>query len=86
MRTAIDPNKKEVNILGLFVGIRQAIGWEHFVLKRYKGTNDVVYGFVQSPICPEGEYGDFSVSEIKPHAIYSDDLENAFPPEGWKWK
>lgn len=48
-------------------------GWEWRVLKKWQADDNKPYGrwlcFVTSPFCPEGEYGDVYVSEIKENAI-----------------
>lgn len=55
------------------------------VLKKWQVDDNKPYGrwfcFVTSPFCPEGEYGDVYVSEIKENAVkvnvlYSEHKEN----------
>lgn len=47
-------------------------GWEWRVLKKYSANDDAPYArwfcFVTSPFCPDGEYGDTYVTEIKRYA------------------
>lgn len=47
-------------------------GWTWRVLKKWQADDYKPYArwfcFVTSPICPEGEYGDVYVAEIKRHA------------------
>lgn len=47
-------------------------GWTWRVLKKYSTDDDALYArwfcFVTSPYCPEGEYGDTYVAEIKRQA------------------
>jgi hypothetical protein len=47
-------------------------GWHWHVLKKYSANDDAPYVrwfcFVTSPYCPDGEYGDTYVEEIKRYA------------------
>lgn len=46
--------------------------WKWAVLKKWQANDDKPYGrwfcFVTSPLCPEGEYGDVYVKDIKDYA------------------
>jgi hypothetical protein len=50
-----------------------APGWKWYVLKKWQADDNKPYGRwfckVYSPFCPEGEYGDTYVSDIKKVAI-----------------
>jgi len=52
---------------------KNAYGWTWNVLKKWQADDNKPFGrwfcFVTSPMCPEGEYGDVYVSEIKQNAI-----------------
>ena len=47
--------------------------WTWKVLKKWQSDDNKPFGrwfcFVTSPLCPEGEYGDVYVSEIKKNAV-----------------
>ena len=47
-------------------------GWKWFVMKKWQADDNKPYArwfcFVISPYCPQGEYGDVYVSEIKKQA------------------
>ena len=51
----------------------QAGDWTWNVLKKWQVDDNKLYArwycFVTSPLCPEGEYGDVYVKEIKDNAV-----------------
>ncbi len=48
-------------------------GWTWYVLKKWQVDDNKPYGrwmcFVTSPFCPDGEYGDVYVKDIKGYAV-----------------
>jgi len=48
-------------------------GWRWYVLKMWQADDDKPYArwfcAVYSPLCPQGEWGDVYVSDIKSHAV-----------------
>lgn len=51
----------------------KSFSWTWKILKKWQIDDDKPYArwfcFVTSPYCPEGEYGDVYVSEIKQNAV-----------------
>lgn len=58
--------------------------WRWAVLKKWQTNDDKPYArwfcFVTSPMCPEGEYGDVYVADIKGSAVRIDNAERAIVP------
>jgi len=85
-RTAVRPHNPNLSFecIGIYVAAG-AMGWEWYVMEDQ--GDGVMYGFVQSPLCPEGEFGCFSVNEIGQFgAKFTDDLRDVLPPQGYVWK
>jgi hypothetical protein len=64
----------------------KAPGWEWFTTEI--DDDDIRYVFVQSPLCCEGEFGSFSLSEIRTVGepmIENTNLQNCLAPQGWEW-
>lgn len=91
---AVDSSGKKLEIFEVYVGKGQAVGWEWFVTERLPLLKpDHRFGLVFSPMCPEGEYGSFLLSEILPyvHVLKDRALSEAIgkgqilAPEGYEW-
>lgn len=67
--------------IGCFVSIK-AIGWEWFVIEDHSDEG-YYYGFVQSPFCPEGEFGSFGVDELKSIGAIFEYADKIMPPQNY---
>lgn len=84
-RIAIDDLGQKHKIYEVITSMR-ALGWEWFTLKK-PGKGSGRFGFVQSPIVPEGEFGSFDITDIPSPTIEKQSSKaTALPPEGWKWE
>ena len=86
VRVAIKDGIKK-KIKGVFVS-NEMPGWEWFVIKG-PAKNGVMSGFVQSPVCPDGESGSFSLHELNEMGVQyfpvTNDEKDIPPPDGWEW-
>lgn len=83
-RIAIDQYGQKHKIYEVITSMR-ALGWEWFVLKK-PGKGFSRFGFVQSPIVSEGEFGSFDLREIpSPTLEKQGPKATALPPQGWHW-
>lgn len=88
MRKTEKVSNSDVNFecAGVYISLR-ALGWEWFVIEKADENNNA-YGFVQSPLCPEGEFGYFNLNEIKDaigNIKLETNLEDVLPPAGFRW-
>jgi len=83
MKRAIDSYGNEHEVYEVYACLQ---GWEWFVVEKPNG-DDLRYGFVQSPLCPDGEFGSFSLSEIRKSVKLSGGkcFNGCLPPQGWRW-
>ena len=65
-------------------------GWEWFLtftsVKQYKkdAKDNISDCFVQSPMCPEGEFGSLYIDELA--KMHSGTPDESLPPQGWQWE
>lgn len=75
--------KQKFKCKGIFIAPQ--IGWEWYVITDH--GNRTMFGYVQSPLCPEGEFGDFSLDDVQGcNAHFFGENEVFTPPVGWDWK
>lgn len=64
----------------------KALGWEWFTTEIE--DENYRFGLVQSPICPEGEFGSFYLPEIREiggNVLIETNVRACLPPSGWEW-
>lgn len=88
-RKSINVHNSEINFecVKLFVNLK---GWEWFITydEDYwtEDLNNGIYScFVQSPMCPKGEFGTVYIKEVEEFGTEGDPFE-AMPPVGYKWE
>lgn len=66
-------------------------GWEWFLIydkENYENDlkNGLYLAFVQSPLCPKGEYGFVGVDEFNKYTNAVGSPNECLPPVGYKWR
>ena len=88
-RRAVNLKNKKIKIKVYAVYVHYT-GWEWFCTftsqKQYKSDakDNITDCFVQSPICPEGEFGSSYISDLAKY--HKGTPEEALAPQGWQWE
>lgn len=85
----IGNSKVRFNCYAVAVNVQ---GWEWFLIKESDEqlkediANGIAFCFVQSPLCPEGEYGSEYEANILEHSQSIGSPWESMPPVGYQWE